>query len=46
MTTFIAGVLTFIAGLWLFRGTGSLLGPLYLLGVAAVLLLSNLWRHL
>jgi hypothetical protein len=44
MALFVAGVLLFIAGVWLVvgDGTGSLVGPGYLVAVAGVLVLVDI----
>ena len=44
MILLVAGVLSVIAGIWLMIGTGSVVGPLFLVGVSAVLLIVDTVR--
>ena len=44
MILLVAGVLSVIAGIWLMVSTGSVVGPLFLVGVSAVLLIVDTVR--
>ena len=41
-----SGILLIIAGAWLCFGTGSIVGPVYLVGVAFILTVVDLVQHL